>query len=100
MGNVFLTFRGPYDRQRIFRKCIQNKEGKKGKRYKAPEMVKASDKCGQVSAGTYCLSKIYTSFWITPQPLGMQSRPCRCLLTARDSKLPRLLGFCYPMDHL
>lgn len=62
MGNVLLTFRGHYDRQRIFRKCIQSKEGKKGKRYKAPEMVKASDKCGQVSAGTHYLSKIYTSF--------------------------------------
>lgn len=35
----------------FFRKNIREKEGRKGQRCKAPGMVKASDKCGQVLAG-------------------------------------------------
>ena len=59
--NGFLTFRGHSDKQKMWGEMkAGEKEGKKGQRYKA------SDKCGQVSAGTHSLLKIYTSFWLIP----------------------------------
>lgn len=101
MENVFLTFREPSDKQKIWGEVnAGEKEGKKGQRCKAPGMVKASDKRGQVSAGAHSLLKIYTSFWQIPQPLGEQCPPCRFLLTTRDSRLPRRLCSCLPLDYL
>lgn len=92
MENGFLTFRGSCERQENFQEMnAGGKEGKKDKRCEAPGMVMASDKCGQVSALPTRPSKIYTSFWIIPQPWGYS--PYRFLLTPRNSRLPLPPGF-------